>query len=831
MKEQLKDWLLSQQEIIDMVVANASRKFYDDNKMKANFQYDLKQCHIESYNLIRGKDLCYDRPNTAFAYTLWYHPRRINTFLSFFLEKIIQYQSEELVIFDLGAGAGAIQWSLGLIYVGFKKLGKTPPLITIINVDSSPFMLQYNRDYLWKEFKLSYTDIDDNFRIEYEVNSWNNKSKVITKNSILVASYLFDDSDNQEAISKDFLKLVDIYKPSAVLLITSEKKSIKYFPLLKQEFLKLKYSSQIIQSTQLLFNKPLTEINNIRTRLAKILDITELSRGTSWYDASNSAIIFERLQLSMFEEGKTIEHLDVFNPPITVRREVVLNKNQKKAAEISDRPVTIIGPAGCGKSIVISEKVKNIVELHQYDPKIQILVTTFNKSLIKKLSEWIIDILDKTKFTIKYDKGYNGAVLQSCTIIFSGSDIVNIRLVHFDMLPKYIGNFTYNGMVRMPLHHEIINKIIQDVKEINNITNSQYDNILNSDFIFEEYHRVIYGLQVGISDSEDTYLNISRIGRGNYPSLQKNSDRRKIVFQCLKKYALKMHADHIESFTLRRQYFLSKLENKKIDIKYDYILVDEFQDCTEADFKIFYSLINDPNNFTIGGDVAQAVHLGLAARIPRDVNMSSRRNFKLEGSYRLPVRVSECISGLSQAINKRFSNSEGTSNITPYKGSPPGARPIVVYGETLEQLVPKLESAFNQYKIFDLQNNCILERDYQLQNALINRSINIDTDSILSLKGLEKECVIWATYVPLEFENEAFEFAYTIVTRTSGILIIAITDLSQDVYKKVLGLLNPERLIFWDRSSEDKFNTFCETYIAEAIIDEDYTEEKPFDLD
>ena len=27
-----------------------------------------------------------------------------------------------------------------------------------------------------------------------------------------------------------------------------------------------------------------------------------------------------------------------------------------------------------------------------------------------------------------------------------------------------------------------------------------------------------------------------------------------------------MHADHIESFTLRRQYFLSKLENKKIDI-------------------------------------------------------------------------------------------------------------------------------------------------------------------------------------------------------------------------------------------------------------------------
>lgn len=70
MKEQLKTWLLSQQDVIDKVVANASVKYYNENKSEPNFQYDLKQCHIESYNLIKGKDLCYDRPNTAFAYTL-----------------------------------------------------------------------------------------------------------------------------------------------------------------------------------------------------------------------------------------------------------------------------------------------------------------------------------------------------------------------------------------------------------------------------------------------------------------------------------------------------------------------------------------------------------------------------------------------------------------------------------------------------------------------------------------------------------------------------------------------------------------------------------------
>jgi DNA helicase II / ATP-dependent DNA helicase PcrA len=825
MKEQLKTWLLSQQDNLDKVIANASVKYYNDNKGKPNFQYDLKQCHIESYNLIRGKDLCYDRPNTAFAYTLWYHPRRINTFLSFFLDKVIQYQGQELIVFDLGAGAGAIQWSLGLIYAGLKRLGKPTPSITIVNIDSSPFMLQYNRDWIWKEFVQAYPEIDANFKIEYEVNSWNNSRNISTANTILAASYLFDDSDNQEAISKDFIKLIEIYKPSAILLLTSEKKAAKYFPVLRQDLVKLKYNSQIIQSTQLLFNKPLTSINNIRTQLGKVLNITELNRATSWYDASNAAIIFERPQLSMFEQGKPIKHLDVFNPPITIRREVTLNDNQKKAAETSDRPVTIVGPAGCGKSIVITEKIKNIVDAHQYDPKIQILLTTFNKSLIKKLSEWLVDILDNSKFSITYDTGFNGVTLPSCIIRFKGSNIANIRLVHFDMLPKYIGGVTYRGMVSMPLHHKIINEIITEVKKENNISSNQYDNILNSDFIFEEYHRVIYGLQVGISGSEKTYLNISRVGRGNYPSLQKNSDRRKLVFQCLEKYARRMHAEGVESFTIRRQYLLSKLNNNQIGFKYDYILVDEFQDCTAADFKIFYSLIKNPNNFTIGGDLAQAVHLGLAARIPRDTNMATRRNFKLEGSYRLPVRISECISNLSLAINKRFSNTEGTSNIIPYKGSPPGARPIVVYGETAEQLVSKLENVFNEYKVFDLKNNCILERDYPLKNALTAKNINIDSDSILSLKGLEKEAVIWSTYIPLEFEKEAFEFAYTIVTRTSGILIIAITEQTQDVYKKVLGLLNKERLIFWDKYSEDKFNSFCETYIPVEIPDEDDDEE------
>lgn len=825
MKDQLITWLKSQQSILDKIIANAGVSFYKSYKTEPNFIYDLKQCHIESYNLVKGRDLCYDRPNTAFAYSLWYHPRRINTFLSFFLDKIINQKGESFEVFDLGAGAGAIQWSLGLIYVGLKRHGITPPRITIINIDTSPFMLNYNKEYLWKEFILLYPEIDSNFIIEYEVNSWNNERHLDTSNPILAASYLFDDSDNQSEITKDFIKLIEQYKPNTVLLLTSEVKSRKYFPLLKDQFNQLGYQFDSVNENQLLFQEPLLKINQVRTKLGEILNISELKRNASWIDVSHAAVVFHKKQASFnfSSTSKPISHLDIFNPPIKVRRDVALNDKQKRAAKNSENPSVIVGPAGCGKSIVITEKIKNIVEENHYSKDLRILVTTFNKGLIGKLAEWLKDILDSSKYRIRYDTNFYGFAEKSSHFIFNHPEhsTTNIRLLHFDMLPKILGGVRYRGLVIQDQHYNLLREIITNVKSDEKITNDQYDNILNPDFIFEEYHRVIYGLQVGITNGEETYLNIKRVGRGNNPSLQKNSYRRKLAFKCLVQYANRMHREGIESFTLRRQYLYAKLKSNELKVKYDYILVDEFQDCTGADFEIFYSLVNNPNNFTIAGDLAQSIHLGVAARIPRDVNMNKRTFHRLDGSYRLPVRISECIKKLSETISLRFGNDEGVTNITPYKGSPPGSRPIAVYGMSYIELAAKIKEVFNKYNIYDLNKITILEKDVELQREISKNGISTETDSILSLKGLEKECVLWSTRIPLEFEKEVFEFSYTIMTRTSCILIIGLTEETQNSYKKILGLLEKERLIMWDSETETKFTSFCEGYNAETIVDED----------
>ena len=818
MKTEFKSWLVDQQDILDSIIANAATAYFLSNKYQPNFSYDIKKCHEESYLLIKGKDLCYDRPNTAFSYSLWYHARRVNTFISFFAEKLFNLQGQHVEIFDLGAGAGAVQWALGLVYVGLKKLGLQPPKITLINIDTSPFMLHYNRDYLWQAFLKQYPEFDAGFQIRYSVNSWSNEENLNTSNSWLVSSYLFDISDNKIEIAKDFMKLIVKYKPSTVLLLTSSHAEKKEFlKALEVAFQKSGYTSSAVADTNLLFNKAIAKTNALRLQLGQKLNVAPLQRTASWSDYSYSGLILTKQQSEMDFAENRIDEINIFNPPITVRREVQLNPKQIEASENSDRAVVIVGPAGCGKSIVITERIKNIIEAENYNHNLKILLTTFNKGLLGRLSEWLKDILDKEKYTFRNDTNYYGYPDKSSHFTFTGSNRTNLRLLHFDMLPKFLGNVTYNGLVVQQRHFDILDVVIEEVKREHAITDNRFDAILNHDFLFEEYHRVVYGLQYF---KKEQYLNEKRIGRGNNPSLPRNSQRRELVWSCVTKYYHRVKSTKTQSFTTRRQELLSKVRKGEINVKYDYILVDEFQDCTNADFEIFFRMLDNPDRLIIAGDLAQAVHIGTAARVPRDERMARRKFFRLEGSYRLPVRISECIKGLSDKIVEKFDGQEGVNGISPYKASPPGARPIVVYAPTLVDIGEKIKNIFTTYKIYNLERACILEKDLELCTELNRIGVKSETDTILSLKGLEKECVIWSTRIPLEYEKEVYEFAYTILTRTSSILIISLSDNTQEVYKPIIGLLKKDRLIFWDKATEDTFESFCETVGNITVVDE-----------
>jgi DNA helicase-2/ATP-dependent DNA helicase PcrA len=826
MKEsELEDWLKQQNAILDAIIAKSAEEFYEHSltiRSKDIFGFDLAQCQYECYNLMFKEDLCYDRPNAAFAYSLWYHGRRVNTLLSCFAKILFNTKDTQIEIFDLGAGTGAVQWAAGLVYHKMKLEKMQVPRIRIVNIDTSPFMLYYSRDFLWKHFISEYPSCKDfSDAIEYEINSWTNIPKVNITNPWIAASYLFDISDTfsenltksnneyNQALKAGFDELINKFDPSVVFLLTANQlEKRKLFLEIKEKLLKDRFLCQEISEADLLLNGMLSNVNKLRNKLHETFKDHLLSlpgrrnegysllNSCTWNEGSFIGAVLTKRQITfnLVDEGtpikkESVQKIQLYNLPIKVRREIVLNDDQKNAAQLTDCQTIITGPAGCGKSVVLTERIKNLVEENKYKSDIKILVTTFNIDLLNYLGDWLEDILDKKKIIRKGNK-----------FRFNKSYYPNIYLMNFDGLPLLIAGLNNKLLLNKDLN-VIVKEAIEIIKQENKITDNKYDSILNSIYLLEEYHRIIYGLQCATMED---YLNCERKGR---PLLPKNSEDRKLIWETSNKFIELIKKKKSDYIITKRQKLLQEIENGMTvtSTRFTHIFVDEFQDCTETDYKIFDLLVRNINNIVFAGDIAQAVHIGKVADVPRNKKgcMADRKIYYLKGSYRLPFRISESISNFSATI-------KNGNIISPVKIAPPGARPIIVYTTTYSELVIKIEAIFKSYKGYGLDKITILERDTYLCDALNKIEIFSETDTVLKVKGLEKTCILWATWKSFIHKQEVDEFVYTVITRTTGILIIALTNQSLATYYRIINLLRKDRIILWDTETKNNFDRLCE---------------------
>jgi DNA helicase-2/ATP-dependent DNA helicase PcrA len=807
-RNELIQWLQSQQPTIERIILEAAQKFSLVYGTQPNFGFDLQCTQRESYNLAAGKDLCYDRYTTPFAYSLWYQARRINVFLSHFLDKIIEAcnAGRPVEVFDLGAGTGCVQFCFGLAITAFKRTKGISPLISIINVDSSPFMLEYLQKYLWPIAIISYPELRS-IPAKYNVYSWSNRGEFSVTNPWICASYLFDSTDNEEYLKSNFSELIEAFNPEKILLLSSHQKNkVRLMNSLSQTLNIKVYQTFNISTVTPIFKGLLLHVNAFRQDLISNYNLKASTYPVTWSDNSFMAQGLEKKQAGFsFDIRKLPDSLDIFNPPLKIRRDVELNEEQKKAAQFDTRPSIITGPAGCGKSIVMTEKIINILEYFQWKNPLTILVTTFNISLLKQLRGWITDLIESKGIQLRqhYYRQTNNNNDGTGKICTGDNFNIVIEFIHFEMLGKFVGQIKYLPFDEN-VHIKKLEIFISEVRQEMNIPNRNMINILTPSFLLEEYHRIIYGLQCRINLGEAAYLEVDRTGRGK--GLDRNSQRPS-VWKVLYKYTSWMAQDPNagESFMARRQLLYNGLKDGSIAKKYDYVFVDEFQDCTRTDFEIMNLLLENTNNLILAGDMAQAVHIGKSGFIPKDEDSSRRTYYRLNGSYRLPFRICEAIFPLSEYLTQTSTNASVTSVITPYKGAPPGARPLIVYAENTDELAKKIVAIKNIYSVFQLNKVTILEKDDELCREVQKANIYVETTTILRLKGLEKEFIVWSLQADIEYEDEVMEFAYTIMTRTNCLLVVAFNDLYNPIYIPVLKYLSQDRLIFWDDETSKAF--------------------------
>lgn len=842
MKNEITNWLAGQKLQIETCICQAAQKFIESRQISkplSNVLFDLSECEREALALSRGGDLCYDRFTIGASYSMWYLGRRINTALVFGLDLAIEAieKQQPIEIFDLGAGTGAVQIAIGLCLQAAQELGYYVPKLRMINIDISPFMLDFNRTFLWKSFRSQYSAFSE-IEAEFTVNSWTNPNDIQLQTPYLIASYLFDHTENMKDTIKNFQAIVNRNNPEKLVLLTSNQPAkVQVLDGVAMEIAGESYLNEKV-SARFIFSGPMTQVADFRQKFNQEYGRTLSTNTPSWDEYSFYARKLTKrssrlaLLFSTRSPEQKIQDLNLYLPPLKIRKEIVLNEQQRKAASLNNRPTIITGPAGCGKSVVITERVKNLCESMHYDQSLRILITTFNKELSSYLGKWLEQILDNRKFEKRGNNFY-----------FAPTDpnSPNIRLMHFDVLPTRIGGI-YGDLLFENDHRACIATLIPMVCNSVGVEvdATSYSPILNPSFLYDEYIRVIYGQQY---DTPEKYINGTRSGRPfrlKQEELSNNGiSKRALIWKIIQAYLVHLESNGKSSIHIRRHKLLKLLQNNPAyQGIFTHVFVDEFQDCTQADFQIFYGLLQNNNQLVIAGDYAQAIHLGRSAEAPREEEafmgqerMKNREIIRLEGSYRLPFRISECLKDFS--LHLKTAGRDLTDIITPYKGAPPGARPILVYGKDVEEMNKKLLWILWHFQIFDLYDAelprrkkiTILEKDFALCNALNERGRDIaETSTILRLKGMEKDCIVWSTRKDIEDPEDVYYYIYTILTRTCSILIIALFDDVPKYVYKTLSKMDRKRLMFWDQSSIDRYNhkvlEYKEIDLFESVYEE-----------
>ena len=145
---------------------------------------------------------------------------------------------------------------------------------------------------------------------------------------------------------------------------------------------------------------------------------------------------------------------------------------------------------------MLTQKIKNLIQStrigNDYNPNLKILVTTFNKGLVKYLGNWIAELLEEGKFIRRFGTNIYGQPQDYSFFTFANSQRANIYVMHFDILPTKIGNIIWrhvavNGANIEEFHLGKMNAAIETYIAANRINRNEFQTILNADKLFHCY--------------------------------------------------------------------------------------------------------------------------------------------------------------------------------------------------------------------------------------------------------------------------------------------------------------------------------------------------------
>ncbi len=292
-----------------------------------------------------------------------------------------------------------------------------------------------------------------------------------------------------------------------------------------------------------------------------------------------------------------------------------LNQSQTEAVRHTTGPMLVLAGPGSGKTTVITERTKYLIQNHGVDPS-HILVITFTKAAAAEMKERFWRLMGQKRYPVTFG---------------------TFHAVFFQIL-KHAYGFHSGNIAREEQRFQFMQEIVQKM-------GLEYED--ENEFIGDLLGEV--GLMKNTGISLEHY----------YP---KNCAK-EIFEQIYQGYEQRMRAHRLIDFDDMLVYCQELLAQRK-DIlsawqqKFEYILIDEFQDINKVQFDIIKMLARPQDNLFAVGDDDQSIYRFRGAKpelmLGFEKSYPEAKRVLLDVNYRCPREVVESSLRLISHNSQRF---------------------------------------------------------------------------------------------------------------------------------------------------------------------------------
>ncbi len=291
------------------------------------------------------------------------------------------------------------------------------------------------------------------------------------------------------------------------------------------------------------------------------------------------------------------------------------NKSQMSAIEHKDGPMLVLAGPGSGKTATLVERTKNLITKHGVKPS-NILVITFTKAAANEMKQRFLKEMEQSNSQVTF--GTFHAV--------------------FFMVLKLAYNYNSSNIITDEAKYQAMREIIH-----------------RHGLEYRDENELMTGLL-----SEISMIKNSRIPLEHFYSTQCGENVFRTIYKDYEEF-LKKHRliDFDDMLTLTYELFKERPDILQAwQRKYQYILVDEFQDINQIQYDIVRMLAAPENNLFMVGDDDQSIYRFRGSKpeimlhVPKDY--PDVKQIEQDINYRCPKEIIEAAQRLISQNKERF---------------------------------------------------------------------------------------------------------------------------------------------------------------------------------